>query len=114
MRNVLAEESINLVRVSLDALVDAAEVFPAVIRMDLYASILHIFTIILGTGVCQAEVVPRSLPILKRFLSIITKSGTGNDAELVVLQLRGCLGNMVTILENAKYEPTRGTIGTVC
>lgn len=34
----------NLVKGSLDALVDAAEVFPAVIRMDLYASILHIFT----------------------------------------------------------------------
>lgn len=44
VRHQLSEEAVNLVKVSLDALVDAAEVFPAVIRMDLYASILHIFT----------------------------------------------------------------------
>jgi hypothetical protein len=44
VRHQLSEEAVNVVTVSLDALVDAAEVFPAVIRMDLYASILHIFT----------------------------------------------------------------------
>jgi len=44
VRHHLSEEAANLVRISLDALVHAAEVFPAVIRMDLYASILHIFT----------------------------------------------------------------------
>lgn len=43
VRQQLPEEAVNLIRMSLDALVDAAEVFPAVIRMDLYASILHIF-----------------------------------------------------------------------
>lgn len=102
VRNALSEEAINLVKTSLDALVDAAEVFPAVIRMDLYASILHIFTTILGTGVCQAEVVPRALPIFKRFIMIITKSGAGNDAELVVTQVRGCLANIIDILDNTK------------
>lgn len=40
----LTEDSVELIRTSVDALVDAAEVFPAVIRLDLYASILHIFT----------------------------------------------------------------------
>jgi len=126
VRNALSEESINLIKVSLDALVDAAEVFPSVIRMDLYASILHIFTTLLGTTICQADVVPRSLPIFKRFITIITKSdgtiitkpsgttisksgGTitkpsrGNNAELVVTQARGCLNNIVNILDNAKY-----------
>jgi hypothetical protein len=44
VRQQLSEEGVNLIKVSLDALVDAAEVFPVVIRMDLYASILHIFT----------------------------------------------------------------------
>lgn len=44
VRHQLSEEAVNLIRVSLDSLVDAAEVFPAVIRMDLYASILHVFT----------------------------------------------------------------------
>lgn len=44
VKQQLNDEQIGLIRTSLDALVDAAEVFPAVIRMDLYASILHIFT----------------------------------------------------------------------
>jgi hypothetical protein len=44
IRQQLSDDATNLIRQSLDALVDAAEVFPAVIRMDLYASILHIFT----------------------------------------------------------------------
>lgn len=44
IRQQLSDEATNLIRGSLDALVDAAEVFPAVIRMDLYASILHVFT----------------------------------------------------------------------
>lgn len=43
VRNPFSEEASELIRASLDALVDAAEVFPSVIRMDLYASILHIF-----------------------------------------------------------------------
>lgn len=44
VRSQLSEDAVNLIKISLDALVDAAEVFPAVIRMDLYASILHVFT----------------------------------------------------------------------
>lgn len=102
VRNALSEESVNLIKVSLDALVDAAEVFPSVIRMDLYASIFHIFTILLGTTICQAEVVPRALPIFKRFVTIM-KSGGGNNTELVVPQARACLNNIVNILDNAKY-----------
>ena len=116
VRNALSEESVNLIKVSLDALVDAAEVFPSVIRMDLYASILHIFTTLLGTTICQADVVPRSLPIFKRFVTIIaksddmkpsggtiTKSSGGHNTELVVTQARGCLNSIVNILDNAKY-----------
>ncbi|PUU78144.1 armadillo-type protein [Tuber borchii] len=104
VRHHLSEEAANLVRVSLDALVHAAEVFPAVIRMDLYASILHIFTSIFGTGVCQTEVVPRSLPIFKRFIRIITNSSGGNDSEMVVMQVRSCLSSILQILDNAKIR----------
>jgi HEAT repeat-containing protein 5 len=43
MRHELNEEAVDLIRASLDALVDAAEVFPAVIKTDLYACIFHIF-----------------------------------------------------------------------
>lgn len=101
-RHQFSEETTELIRASLDALVDAAEVFPAVIRMDLYASILHIFVTIFGTGVCQDEVVPRSLATFKRFIAGLTKSGRGADHQVVVVEIRGCLNGILDILENAK------------
>ncbi|KAI5803154.1 armadillo-type protein [Geopyxis carbonaria] len=111
VRQQLSEEAVDLIRTSLDALVDAAEVFPAVIRMDLYASILHIFTTIFGTGVCQSEVIPRSLPIFKRFIQIITKNGNKNDAELVVMMVRSSLSSIMRVLDHAKL---RGEVAIPC
>lgn len=52
VRSPLGDEAVDLISASLYALVDAAEVFPAVIRIDLYASILHIFTSILLYAPC--------------------------------------------------------------
>ncbi|KAL7269608.1 hypothetical protein RUND412_007710 [Rhizina undulata] len=104
VRTQLSEEAVNLIKVSLDALVAAAEVFPGVIKMDLYASILHIFTTIFGTNVCQEEVVPRSLPIFKRFIQSITKNARGNDEELVVTQIRSCLHSILRVLDHAKIR----------
>ena len=42
-RHQLSDEAVSLVCVSLEALVDAAEVFPSVIKTDLHACIIHIF-----------------------------------------------------------------------
>ena len=42
-RHQMNDEAISLIRLSLDALVDAAEVFPSVIKTDLHACIFHIF-----------------------------------------------------------------------
>jgi hypothetical protein len=56
-----------------------------------------------GTGVCQSDVVPRSLPIFKRFVTIITKGANKNDADLVIMQARSCLSSIMRVLEHAKY-----------
>lgn len=48
---------------------------------------------------------PRSLPIFKRFIRIITNSSGGNDSEMVVMQVRSCLSSILQILDNAKYFP---------
>ena len=64
IRQSIPSEAVALVTLALEALVDVADVFPSIIRPDLHACILHIFTTILATGVCQALVVPRALPIL--------------------------------------------------
>ncbi|KAG6040878.1 hypothetical protein E4U41_006790 [Claviceps citrina] len=69
VRHQMNEEAIVLIQSSLDALVDAAEVFPSIIKTDLHACIVHIFATILSTPVCQELVVPQSLAILKRFVS---------------------------------------------
>ena len=47
---------------------------------------------------------PRSLPIFKRFIRIITNSSGGNDSEMVVMQVRSCLSSILQILNNAKYS----------
>ncbi|KAJ6150994.1 hypothetical protein N7470_007588 [Penicillium chermesinum] len=65
--NVTSDDSLALIRLALRSLVDVAAVFPSIIRNDLHACIMHIFTTILATGVCQTEVVPQALPIFRQF-----------------------------------------------
>ncbi|KAJ5375543.1 Armadillo-like helical [Penicillium concentricum] len=103
--NVTSDESLTLIRLALHALVDVASVFPSIIRNDLHACILHIFTTILATGVCQAGVVPQALPIFRQFVHGIThatESESPEDLEVVSFQLRGCLTRFLTILTIAQ------------
>ncbi|KLU81211.1 HEAT repeat protein [Magnaporthiopsis poae ATCC 64411] len=114
VRHHMTEEAILLVRTSLNALVDAAEVFPAIIRTDLHACIIHIFATILATPVCQQIIVPQSLPTLKRFLGILSGSRRtlpGDDPGAPTqtdIQLQGCLRRFLSIYLNAqkREEPT--------
>jgi hypothetical protein len=87
---------------ALSALVDAAQVFPSIIKADLHACILHIFATILGTGACQATVVPQSLPIFKRFVTSLTRDAeaTGDTNT----QLRATLTRFLTILRHAQQR----------
>jgi len=113
-RHQLTDEAVSLVRVSLNALVDAAEVFPTIIKTDLHACIIHIFATILGTASCQAVVVPQSLPILKRFLVSISGSKKSNakpDSDLV--QMQGCLKRFLSIYLNAQKRETEASLPCV-
>ncbi|KAH0543337.1 hypothetical protein FGG08_002293 [Glutinoglossum americanum] len=114
-RHQLSDEAVSLVRVSLDALVDAAGVFPSVIKMDLHACIIHIFATILGTGACQADIVPQSLPNFKRFIQGITRAtekGQGNPT-VVATQIRGCLKRFLAILASAQKRETEASLPCV-
>ncbi|KAI9813776.1 MAG: hypothetical protein M1827_003566 [Pycnora praestabilis] len=113
-RENLSEEAVSLICLSLDALVDAAEVFPSVIKTDLHACIIHIFATILGTGVCQAAVLPRALPILKRFVaSFLPPAEGGQEDPMVITQFRGCLKRFLSILINARKKDTEASIACV-
>ena len=104
-RPQLPDEAVALIQVSLEALVDASHVFPPVIKTDLHASILHIFATILGTGACQAAVVPQALPVLRRFLQSITSLSYPSSAT-VTNQLLGLLHRLLLILKNSQRRET--------
>jgi hypothetical protein len=114
-RHQLTEEAVTLVRVSLNALVDAAEIFPTIIKTDLHACIIHIFATILGTGSCQTVVVPQSLPILKRFITSIPapRNGKKSDRDSSVIQLQGCLKRFLSIYTNAQKRETEMSLPCV-
>jgi len=108
-RPQVTDESVSLVQLSLGALVDASEIFPSIIKTDLHASILHIFATILGTGVCQATIVPQALPIFRRFVQSIFPL-TSSPSHTVTGQLRGCLHRFLSILCNAQRRETEASL----
>ena len=110
LRHQMNEEAIVLIRSSLDALVDAAEVFPSIIKTDLHACIIHIFATILATPTSQELIVPQSLAILKRFVAGMPVTRiTGEDDTLPPqAQIQGCLRRFLSIYLHAqkREEPT--------
>ncbi|KAK3322246.1 armadillo-type protein [Apodospora peruviana] len=119
VRHQMTEEAILLVKTSLNALVDAAEVFPAIIKTDLHACILHIFATILATPSCQEVIVPQSLPTLKRFITSMSNSrkvssseGSGGHSPTDV-QLLGCLRRFLSIYLNAQKREVATSLARV-
>ncbi|KAK7936617.1 uncharacterized protein PG986_015055 [Apiospora aurea] len=108
VRHQLTEEAVLLIRTGLSAIVDAAEVFPDIIKTDLHACIIHIFATILATPTCQDIIVPQALPMLKRFIASMcgAESSSNNAApdykSLTHIQLQGCLRRFLSIYLNAQ------------
>lgn len=109
----LTEEAVSLIRLSLNSLVDAAEVFPSIIKTDLHACIIHIFATILGTPSCQTVVVPQSLPILKRFVTSISNHNGAKSDEIGQQQLRGCLRRFMSIYMHAQKRESDNALPCV-
>ncbi|CAK7223011.1 hypothetical protein SBRCBS47491_005059 [Sporothrix bragantina] len=111
MRYHMTEEAVLLlVKTALEALVDAAEVFPAIIRTDLHACLVHIFATILATSACQEVVVPQALPTLKRFIT--TATAATND-EQTDAQMRGCLRRFLSVYLNAQKREEATSLACV-
>lgn len=115
VRHHMTEEAIILVRTSLNALVDAAEVFPAIIKTDLHACIIHIFSTILATPSCQDIVVPQSLATLKRFITTISRTKGPSDGTVspTDVQLQGCLRRFLSIYLNAQKREATTSLACV-
>ena len=101
-RQQLPDEAFVLIQTSLEALADASEIFPSIIKADLHASILHIFATILSTGACQAKVVPQAFPVFKRFLQSLNPSTSVSVSSSTCELIRGCLHRFLNILSHAQ------------
>ena len=106
-RPQLPDESLSVIQRALEALVDVADIFPSVIKYDLHASILHIFATILSTGSCQANVVPKALPLLKRFLQRMTAAKINSSVRDLV---QTCLNRFLVILNHAQRRESESSL----
>ncbi len=107
IRPQLPAEAVSVIQTSLEALVDASEIFPSIIKTDLHASILHIFATILSTGACQANVVPQAFPIFNRFLQTIATASTSTASSDLI---RGCLHRFLSILSHAQRRESETSL----
>lgn len=114
VRHQMTEEAVLLVGTSLDALVDAAEAFPSIIKTDLHACIVHIFATILSTQTrsCQELIVPQALPTLKRFVAGVGAKG-GGDAKRTDVQMQGCLRRFLTVYLRAQRREEATSLACV-
>ncbi|RAH63379.1 HEAT repeat protein [Aspergillus piperis CBS 112811] len=113
--NVGSDDALSLIRLALSSLVNVASIFPSIIRNDLNACILHIFSTILATGLCQAEVVPQALPTFKHFISSVANSPEVSPEHpenlgVVSRQLRGCLTRFLTTLTFAQRRESESSL----
>ncbi|KAI9166910.1 Pof6 interactor protein 1 [Paramyrothecium foliicola] len=115
VRHAINEEAIFLIRTALNALVDAAEVFPSIIKTDLHACIIHIFATILATPGCQEIIVPQSLATLKRFVASMSNSRKKptEGPSATDVQLQGCLRRFLSIYLNAQKRETPTSLACV-
>ncbi|CRJ98312.1 hypothetical protein BN1723_008676 [Verticillium longisporum] len=112
----MTEEAILLIRSALNALVDAAEVFPSIIKTDLHACIIHIFATTLAAPSCQEVIVAQSLPTLKRFITSVSgsrKPVNEGEASATDVQLQGCLRRFLSIYLNAQKREASTSLACV-
>ncbi|KAB8075455.1 armadillo-type protein [Aspergillus leporis] len=113
--NVGSDDAQSLIRLALSSLVNVAGIFPSIIRHDLNACILHIFTTILATGLCQLEVVPQALPIFRHFIQSISHPNEvgleqSDNLRVVSRELRGCLTRLLTTLTIAQRRESESSL----
>jgi len=116
VRHQMTEEAVLLVKSSLNALVDAAEVFPAIIKTDLHACIIHIFATILATPGCQEVIVPQALPTFKRFVTTMANSrkrSSESGHSQTDIQLLGCLRRFLSIYLHAQKREAPASLSCV-
>ncbi|KAI9719876.1 MAG: hypothetical protein M1828_006098 [Chrysothrix sp. TS-e1954] len=107
-RKMFDGPTIDLVTLSLEALVSASTVFPSIIRSDLQQCILHVFSSILAipNTACQDALVPQSLPVFRRFVNSLTSAPQAGTQA----QLRTNLDRLLAILKAAQTREAEAAV----
>ena len=100
------KDSVPLITLTLTALVSASEVFPSIIKADLHACILHVFATLLAAPACQDDLVPRALPIFRRFAAALARHPQPESPA----QLRNALARFLRTLRIAQRRETPSAI----
>lgn len=101
-------QPVRLVRTSLDYLVDMVEVFPHIIRVDLYACLLYVFGKILENSQ-SISLSKLSLIPLKKLLSNMTRTWDDNPdlQESIETTINTATNHFVSMLKTEKELLTR-------
>lgn len=110
VREILTDDASNLIKNSLESLVEASEIFPSIIKSDLYATIFHIFTTILSTPACQMAVIPQTLPVFRRFVQSTTDNNSMDPSSSISSQIQGCLHRFLAILSIAQRRELESSL----
>lgn len=102
LRDGRNEGVMKLAKFCLTALVDMAECFPVVVRVDLYASILHVFVRLVETPSC-VQVLISSTTKFKELLSSMSHIEVDDlQLQLIHMQIRSVLGHLLSMLHDDK------------
>ncbi|KAK9249219.1 hypothetical protein V1506DRAFT_527389 [Lipomyces tetrasporus] len=109
----LTADAITITKQAMDAFKDMLESFPFGIRLDLYATYLHMFNCLLDTPACQAAVIPTLLPNLKGVLRNVVKSCTESDAESygqILQEVRSFFAFLISTLEQTSHAQHKESV----
>ncbi|KAK9464924.1 armadillo-type protein [Lipomyces arxii] len=98
----ITADVVTITKQAMNALKTMMESFPFSVRLDLYASYLHVFSCLLDTPACQAAVVPALLPNLKAILKNVVSSCNETDAETfgqILQEIRSFFALLISKLE---------------
>ncbi|KAK7205186.1 armadillo-type protein [Myxozyma melibiosi] len=98
----LTDDAVNVTRVAMDAAKDMVEAFSFDVRIDLYATYLHMVGCLIEAPECQETAVPAILPSLKQMLRNVVKSTHEADHDAygqIVQETRSFIALFTTVLD---------------
>ena len=108
-RRAPGDEAVAVVEVALNVAIDVAEIYPAVIKADLFSCLANVFCSIITTDVCQTNLTPQAFPVFKRFVQSVTSAG---DIPRATELVQSCLRQVLSLFTSVQQDG--GEYATLC